>query len=104
MDLFAMMKNIQRLKAKVEDMKESLKGKVVEGSAGGGMVKVKVSGAQEVLSLEIDPTVWESMDKEVIEDLVVAAVNDGLSKSKELMEEELKRVASELGFPLPGLF
>ncbi len=101
-DIFSLLKDFQRVKAKIDDMKESLRDKTVEGYSGGGMVKAVVTGAQEVLSIEIDDTVWESMDKDTIEDLVVAAVNDGLRKSKELVEEEIKRLAGELGFPLPN--
>ena len=103
-DLFSMLKDFQKIKAKIEDMKESLKEKTVEGYAGGGMVKAVVTGDQQVLSVHIDDTVWESMDKATIEDLVAAAVNDALRKSKDLVEEELKKVAGDLGFPLPNFF
>jgi DNA-binding YbaB/EbfC family protein len=104
MDLFNLMKDFQKIKAKIEDMKESLKERTVEGYSGGGMVKVVVTGAQEVVSIDVDDTIWESMDKDTIEDLIAAAVNDGLRKSKELVEEEMKRMATELGIPMPNLF
>ncbi|WP_070098548.1 YbaB/EbfC family nucleoid-associated protein [Thermosulfidibacter takaii] len=103
MDIFNLMKDFQKIKAKIEDMKESLKEKTVEGYAGGGMVKVVVTGAQEVVSIDVDDTIWESMDKDTIEDLITAAVNDGLRKSKELVEEEMKRMATEIGIPIPNL-
>ncbi len=104
MDIFSLMRNIQQVKARIEDMKESLRSKTVEGYSGGGMVKAVVSGAQEVLSIEVDDAVWEGMDKATVEDLIVAAVNDGLRKSKEMVEEEIKRLASEMGLPIPNLF
>ncbi|NPA14982.1 MAG: YbaB/EbfC family nucleoid-associated protein [Deferribacteres bacterium] len=99
-DLFSLLRDFQKVKAKVNDMKEELRDKVVEGISGGGMVKVRVNGAQEVLSLEIEDEVLE-MGKDVLEDLVVAAVNDGLRKSKEMAEEELKKLIQSMGVPVP---
>ncbi len=96
------MKQVQRLQARVGEIKEELANKEVEGYAGGGMVKVVVNGRQEVLSVTIEPGALE--DKEMLEDLVVAAMNDALRKSRALMEEELSRVTSQLGINLPGLF
>ncbi len=105
MDIFSLLKDFQRIRAKIEDVKESLKEKTVEGYSGGGMVKAVVTGAQEVVSIQVDDTVWESMDKSTIEDLIAAAVNDALRRAKDLVEEEMKRVAKELGLPpVPGLF
>ena len=104
MDMLSLMKNVQKIKARIDDLKEELKEKTVEGYSGGGMVKALVTGAQEVVSIQVDPTVWESMDKETIEALIAAAVNDGIRKSKEMVEEELKRLAAEMNLPLPNLF
>jgi len=83
-------------------LKEELAEKEVEGSAGGGMVRVVVNGRQEVISVVIEPAALE--DREMLEDLVTAAVNDAMRKSKALMEEELSKVTSQLGINLPGLF
>jgi len=83
-------------------MKEGLAEKEVEGTAGGGMVRVVVNGRQEVLSVVIEPEAME--DREMLEDLITAAVNDAMRKSKALMEEELSRITSELGVNIPGLF
>ncbi len=99
-DLFSLIRDFQKVKAKIDDMKEELKDKVVEGMSGGGMVKVKVNGAQEVVSLEIDDAVFE-MGKDVLEDLIVAAVNDGLRKSKDMAEEEIKKLIQSMGVPIP---
>jgi len=96
------MKQVQRLQARMAEVKEELAEKEVEGSAGGGMVKVVANGRQEVISVVIEPAALE--DREMLEDLVTAAVNDAMRKSKALMEEELSKIASQLGINLPGIF
>jgi len=96
------MKQVQKLQARMAEIKEELAEKEVEGSAGGGMVRVVVNGRQEVISVVIEPAALE--DREMLEDLVTAAVNDAMRKSKALMEEELSKVTSQLGINLPGLF
>lgn len=102
MNLTAVMKQVQRLQTRIAELKEELAEREVEGSAGGGMVKVVVNGRQEVISVTIESDVMQ--DKEMLEDLVTAAVNDALRRSKALMEEELSGLTSELGVNLPGLF
>lgn len=84
------------------EIKEELAEKEVEGSAGGGMVRVVANGRQEVISVVIEPEALG--DREMLEDLVTAAVNDAMRKSRALMEEELSKVTSQLGINLPGLF
>jgi DNA-binding YbaB/EbfC family protein len=96
------MKQVQKLQARIAEMKEELAEKEVEGSAGGGMVRVVTNGRQEVISVVIEPEALE--DREMLEDLVTAAVNDAIRKSRALMEEELSKVTSQLGINLPGLF
>jgi len=102
LNLTAVMKQVQRLQTRIAELKEELAEREVEGSAGGGMVKVVVNGRQEVISVTIESDVMQ--DKEMLEDLVTAAVNDALRRSKALMEEELSGLTSELGVNLPGLF
>ncbi len=102
MNLASIIKQVQRLQARIAEMKEELAEREVEGSAGGGMVKVVVNGRQEVLAVEIEPQAME--DREMLEDLITAAVNDAMRKSKALMEEELSKITSELGVNIPGLF
>ena len=102
MNLASIMKQVQRLQARIAEMKEELAEMEVEGSAGGGMVKVVVNGRQEALAVEIEPQAME--DREMLEDLITAAVNDAMRKSKALMEEELSKITSELGVNIPGLF
>ena len=77
-------------------------GKKVEAGSGGGMVNVVMNGKQEVLSIRIDPEVVNREDVEMLQDLIVAAVNEAIRKSQELMTEEMKKVTG--GLSIPGLF
>jgi DNA-binding YbaB/EbfC family protein len=74
----------------------------VEGSAGGGMVTVVVNGKGDLLSVKIDPEVARGEDLEMLQDLVVAAVNDALRRARELLAQEVSRLTG--GLNLPGLF
>ena len=97
-----MVRQAQLMQKKIAKMQEELEKKVIETSSGGGMVKVKVSGQQEIIELIIDPAVVEGGDVEMIQDLVLAAVNDGMKQAKELMESEMGQVTG--GLKIPGLF
>ncbi|KUJ96314.1 MAG: nucleoid-associated protein EbfC [Desulfonauticus sp.] len=97
-----LIRQAQMLQKKMLQMQEELKNKVVEASAGGGMVQVKVSGGQEVLEIKIDPTVVDPNDVQMLEDLVLAAVNDGLKKAKEMVQSEMSQLTG--GLNIPGLF
>lgn len=96
------MKQAQKMQAKMAEMQEELADRVVEGTSGGGMVKVQANGRQEVLSILIEPDVVDPEDVEMLQDLVVAAVNDALRKSQEMMAEEMKKLTG--GMSIPGLF
>jgi DNA-binding YbaB/EbfC family protein len=96
------MKQAQKMKAEMERVQAEAAQKTVEGSAGGGMVTVMANGKGEILSVKIDPEVGRGEDLEMLEDLVVAAVNDALRKARELMTREVSRLAGGLGLP-PGL-
>ena len=97
-------KHAQVMQKRIEEVQHELKEKVVDGSAGGGMVTAYVNGNQEVLSVKIDPEVVSKEDVEMLQDLIVAAVSQGLQKSKELREEESKKAMGSLGLPnMPGL-
>jgi DNA-binding YbaB/EbfC family protein len=87
-----MQENFQKLQKEMED-------KVVEAQSGGGMVNCVVNGKQELVSLTISNEVWEERDKEMIEDLVVAAINEGLEKSKEMWKEELAKITGGMQLP-----
>ncbi len=98
-----LLKQAQKLQADLIKKQEELARKTVEASSGGGAVKVTVNGKQEILSLKINPEVLSSPDKEMLEDLILAACNEGLKKSRELMAEELSALTGGLPMP-PGLF
>jgi DNA-binding YbaB/EbfC family protein len=95
-----LMKKAQQMKASMEKIQEELATKEVEAGAGGGMVSVTVTGAQEVTGIVIDPSVIDPDDKEMLQDLVQAAVNEALRKSREMMAEEMAKVTG--GLPVPG--
>ncbi len=96
------MKQAQKMKAEMERIQAEVAGKTVEGSAGGGMVTVRANGKGELLSTRIDPEVLRSEDREMLQDLVTAAANDALRKARELLSQEVARLAGGLGLP-PGL-
>ena len=92
------MKEIQGQMAKLD---ETLRERVVEGSAGGGMVKVLFNGLKEPLDVKIEPDVLEEEDPEFLQEMILAAIRQGLKKSEEIEEEEKKKVVG--GFGMPGL-
>ena len=96
-----LMQQAQGLQAKITALQDELAEKTVIGSAGGDMVKVEVSGTQEIISLQIEEQVLSSGDAELLEDLIVAAVNDALKKSKELAAQEMSKLTG--GLRIPGL-
>ncbi|MGD8352584.1 MAG: YbaB/EbfC family nucleoid-associated protein [Pseudomonadota bacterium] len=97
-----LMKKAQQMKASMERLQEELAEKEVEAAAGGGMVTVRATGAQEIASVEIDPSVIDPEEKEMLQDLIQAAVNEALRKSKEMMQEEMGKIAG--GLPVPDIF
>ena len=96
-----LMKQAQQFQTKMAKLQEELAEKTVEASAGGGMVNVVVSGKQEVLSIRIDPEVVDPEDVEMLQDLVLAAVNDGLARSKEMVNQGMSELTG--GMNIPGL-
>jgi DNA-binding YbaB/EbfC family protein len=101
-NLGELMKQAQRVKAEMERLQEEAAAKRVEGSAGGGMVTVVCNGRGEVLEVRIDPEVAGADDLEMLQDLIVAATNDALRRSRDLLTAEMSRLAGGLGLP-PGL-
>ncbi|UCF89366.1 MAG: YbaB/EbfC family nucleoid-associated protein [bacterium] len=97
-----LMKKAQQMKAHMDRLQEELASREVEAGAGGGIVTVRVTGAQEVVSIEIDPSVIDPEEKEMLQDLVQAAVNEALRKSKEMMQEEMGKITG--GLPVPDIF
>ena len=96
-----MMKQAQQLQTKMMKMQEALADKTVEASAGGGMVKVVASGRQQVVSLAIQKEVVDPDDIEMLQDLILAAVNDALAKSQEMVSGEMSKLTG--GLSIPGL-
>ena len=104
---FNPMQQVKALQEKMTKMQEELALKKVEASAGGGMVTVEVNGKQEVLSIKIDRQVVDPEDVEMLQDLIVAAVNDGLRRAQEMAAGEMGKLAGGLNIPglnIPGLF
>ncbi|WP_291327888.1 YbaB/EbfC family nucleoid-associated protein [Desulfovibrio sp. UCD-KL4C] len=97
-----LMRQAQVMQRKMTQLQEELKDREVESSAGGGMVTVKVNGSSEVLAITIDPAVVESGDVEMIQDLVLSAVNDANKKAKTMMETEMSKITG--GMNIPGMF
>lgn len=95
-------KQAQKMKAEMDRIQAEAAGKTVEGSAGGGMVTVVANGKGEILSVKIDPEVARGEELEMLQDLVTAAANDALRKARELLTQEVSRLAGGLGLP-PGL-
>jgi len=96
------MKQAQKMQKDMAKIQEDLKNRVVEGKAGGGMVTVNVNGAQELLAVKIDKGVVNPDDIEMLEDLIVAAVREGMRKAKELADKEMAKITG--GMNLPGMF
>jgi DNA-binding YbaB/EbfC family protein len=95
------MKEAQKLQAQLEAMREEVAKKKVEATAGGGMVTVEANGNQEIVSIKIDPEVIDPADAQMLEDLVLAAVNEALRKARELVAAEMGKLTG--GLKIPGL-
>jgi nucleoid-associated protein EbfC len=103
-NLNQMMKQVQQMQAEMAKAQEQLKSEVVESSAGGGMVTVKMSGDLELLGLTIDPQAVDPEDVELLQDMVLAAVNEAIRSSQELAASKMGAAAGGLGgLGLPGL-
>jgi DNA-binding YbaB/EbfC family protein len=99
-----LMRQAQALQERMAKIQEEAGGKTVQGSAGGGMVTVVANGRQEVLSVTLDPEIVKSQDQEMLQDLIVAGVNDALKKAQAMMADEMKSVTGGMGLNIPGLF
>ncbi len=104
-NLGRLFQEVQKLQARMKEVQEKLDATVVEGQAGGGMVRVKANGKMEILSVSIEPEVLQE-DREMVEDLVLAAVNNAIEKAREAAKEEMASMTGGLmpgGFPIPGM-
>lgn len=96
------MRQAQVFQEKLAKVQEEAGKKTIEVSSGGGMVTVVANGRQEILAVKIDPEVIKSGDAEMLQDLIIAAVNEALKKAQAMMAEEMKGVTG--GLQIPGLF
>ena len=96
-----MMKEAQKLQAQMAELQEQVAKRKVEATAGGGMVTVEANGKQEIVAIKIDPEVINRDDAQMLEDLVLAACNEALRKSRELVQQELSKLTG--GLKIPGL-
>jgi hypothetical protein len=96
-----MMKQAQKLQSKMMKMQEELGERTVESAAGGGMVKVVANGKQQIVSIQIEKEVVDPEDVEMLQDLIMAAVNDALTKSQEMVSSEMGKLTG--GMNIPGL-
>ena len=99
---FKMLKQLQQMQAKMAKIQEDLGNKTVTGTAGGGVVEVVANGHQKVLSVTLKAEVVDPADVEMLQDLVLAAVNDAMDKARELASKEMGAVTAGIGLP-PGL-
>ena len=100
-------KEMQKIQKKLEETQKQLEEKTVTVQVGGGMVTVTSNGKQEIISIQIENELINPEEKEMLEDLVVAGVNEALKRAKEMIEEELTKITGGLKIPglnLPGFF
>lgn len=101
-----MLKQVQKMQEEMQRVQGELGGKTVSEEAGGGMIKATANGNKEIISIEIDPQVITPDEKEILEDLVVAAVNKALESANKMAEEEMAKVTKGMlppGMNIPGL-
>ncbi len=95
------MKQAQKLQSKMAKLQEELADRTVEASSGGGMVKVTANGGQQIVSIHIEKEVVDPDDVDMLQDLVIAAVNDSLARAQEMVSEEMGKLTG--GLNIPGL-
>lgn len=104
MNIQQVAKMAQQMQAQMAQAQEELKDTTLEATAGGGAVRIVISGAQEVRSVEIDPSAVDRDEVDMLQDLVMTAMNEAIARSKELERERMARIAGGMGLPgMPGL-
>ena len=101
-DMFGMMKQVQAMQQKMADMQAELELLEVDGASGGGMVRVTATAKGQVKTIMIDDSLMKADEKDILEDLIVAAVNDAKGKGEALMQERMQKLTAGLPIP-PGL-
>jgi len=104
MDMQAIMQQAQQFQQKMGQVQEELALKTVSSTVGGGMVSVTVNGKFEVVSLQIEKEAVDPDDPMMLQDLVMAAINDAMKKSREMAKEEMAKLTGGMGLNIPGLF
>lgn len=102
MDMKFLMKQAQAMQKKMEEVKAELSQKEIRVSSGGGMIEIVVNGQQEIKEIKIEPDVIDINEKEMLEDLILAAVNESIRQSKEVAAQEMAKLTG--GMNIPGLF
>lgn len=97
-----MMKQMQKMQKQMEDMQKQMEEKEIEASAGGGVVTATVNGKKELLKIKIDEAAVDPDDVEMLEDLIMAAVNEAMNKAEDMMNSEMQKVTG--GLNIPGMF
>ena len=98
-DMAKMMKSAQELQTKMAQMQEDLHNVMVTGEAGAGLVKAPASAKGDLKALDIDPSIFNGDDKEMVEDLILAAIKDAQSKAAEKAQEEMTNLTESMGLP-----
>jgi len=96
-----LIKQAQQLQSRMAQLQEELGRREIEAAAGGGMVTARVNGRQELLSLKIEPEVVDPADVDILQDLIVAAINEALHRSREMVQNEMTKLTG--GVQIPGL-
>ncbi len=104
MNMQQIMRQAQKMQKKMEELQEQAANEVVEVTSGGGMVKVKMNGKQELLSIELEKEIINPEDPEMLQDLIAAAVNEAVKKTQALMQERMSELTGGMGLNLPGMF
>lgn len=98
-DMAGMMKKAQEMQTKMAEMQEDLQNVMVTGESGAGLVKATATAKGELTALDIDPSIFSGEDKEVVEDLILAAIKDAQVKASEKAQEEMQKLTEGLGLP-----
>lgn len=103
-ELSNIMKQAKKMQENIAEVQKQLALKTCEAASGGGMVTAVVNGNQELLSLKIDPSVVDPKDVDMLQDLIVAAVNEAARRSKQMMSDEMGKLTAGFGVNIPGMF
>lgn len=101
-NIMQIMQKAQKFKSSMQEMQERVRATDIDGASGGGLVKCVINGGFELKTLKVDPSLINPQEAEVMEDLIVAAVNDARAKAEKMMTDETQKLMKDMGLP-PGL-